>query len=128
MFEEFLRVKYTMTAQLLRPTEEKNAAGQKKVTYVTDDTVKCVVRPVSADGVRIAGTRETFYGSNWRDKEILKMNCAEEFPSTWRVKAIKREEDTVWEGEYNIAGTTPILDPFNNVVEWAYLLERVDYQ
>lgn len=103
--------------------------------------IPCIARGIVDGGIRVAGTTERF-GESYENIDFVKMWIPANIVVTKRDRITNirdrsgrvrwLDEEYYVPGEsaslratvFNVNGVTPLLDAYNNVVEWFVLLER----
>lgn len=117
------------------PQKDPDASTGQPELY----SFKCIARGIVDGGIRVSGTTERF-GEMYQNVDYIKVT----FPAN--VKLSKRDRITnvrdaagniIWREEeikgspptvFNVMGVTPILDPFNRLIESFALCERAERQ
>jgi hypothetical protein len=100
-------------------------------------TIPCMARGIVNAGIRAAATTESF-GDNYENVDYIKLKVPAYVTVTKRDRITnirqKKGGRILWKNEesdgratvFNVNGVVPIMDGFNNLLEWYVMLERTD--
>lgn len=101
-------------------------------------TFPCMARGIIDGGIRVAGTTERF-GDAYENIDYVRIKIPGYVKITKRDRVTNLREkkggQILWRDEerdgspptvFNVNGVTPVLDGFNNLIEWFVLLQRVE--
>lgn len=118
-------------------------SNSKKV--MVRENIPCIARGIVDGGIRVAGTTERF-GEGYENVDYVKMWLPANVLVTKRDRItnirdrhgrvqwlneeyyVPGDPDTLRATVFNVNGVTPLLDAYNNVVEWYVMLERAETQ
>ncbi len=134
-----LSSRYIYLVDVYDKRRETNKSGQIKYTWVLkQESVKCTVRTISNDGIRVSGTTERF-DEKYANVDWVTIVSKYQFSRSARITNIRKANtgEIIWKEEelagspatwFNVNGVMPVLDPFSNIVEWSTLASRAEVQ
>lgn len=127
--------RYGMLMDVMSITTAQSPSGEIQRDWTLSTTnVPCYARPLRATGTRLAGTGER-WGEEYADMGTIKVHCAIKLDRSSRITNIRDVNGVViWQEPngtptiFNVTGSSPVVEPFNNFTEWDNILLRADPQ
>ena len=106
--------------------------------YGTNGTIVCNIDTFSSASFRLQATTQVI-GNKYKDLQFLMLRCNESLPNSVKITNIrdkKTNEILFLEKElaavpptwFNSSGSSPIFDPFNEIIEYENTIHRAENQ
>lgn len=130
-----ITAKYNMTFDVMSITVIQKPSGAIDRTWAVSATgVSGMARGIQGQGVRVVGSTER-WSDNYSDVEVVKLRTQHKLSKRDRVINIRSSNGTIaWDEDsgvgtqFEVLGSTPIFDPWGNLVEYDVMLQRAEGQ
>lgn len=134
MLHCLLSARFNMLMDVQTQEKYQTESGEIHRSWATKDTdVACIARGISGGGIRVVGSTER-WGDRHEDVEYVKVQTKYNLSKRDRVTNIRSGNNRLaWEdnGEpivFDVVGSTPVIGPFGDLVEYDVLLTRAEIQ
>jgi hypothetical protein len=137
--------RYNMLADVLhQQITQDESTGQIKRSWFFVADIRCIARGISGGGIRVVGSTERYGGGEYTDVEWVKVQTAHNLSKRDRITNIRTVDHQgrvvlVWEDtryieeeaiaipiEFEVVGSSPVMDPFGRLIEYDALLQRAE--
>lgn len=129
-----LSARFNMKMDVLKQEKYQTESGEISRHWVAkDEEVPCIARGISGGGIRVVGSTER-WGDRHEDVEYVKIQTNYNVSKRDRIQNIRTSNGSLaWEDEgvgmvFDVVGSTPVLGPFGELIEYDVLVTKAEIQ
>lgn len=129
-----LSARFNMLMDVMKQENYQSESGEiQRRWLVKDADVNCIARGISGGGIRVVGSTER-WSETQDDVEYVKIQTNYNLSKRDRITNIRTGTGAVaWEDEgipiiFDVVGSTPVIGPFGQLVEYDVLVTRAEVQ
>jgi len=126
--------RFNMKMDVLSQEKFQSESGEIQRKWVAKDAdIPCMARGISGGGIRVVGSIER-WGDTHEDVEYVKIQTGYNLSKRDRLTNIRAANgDLAWEDNnvatvFDVIGSTPVLGPFGELIEYDVLATRAEIQ
>lgn len=127
-----LSARFNMLMDVQSQEKYQSESGEIQRSWVTKDTdVSCIARGISGGGIRVVGSTER-WGDRYEDVEYVKIQTNYNLSKRDRITNIRTSNGSLaWEDDgiamvFDVVGSTPVVGPFGELIEYDVLVTKAE--
>jgi len=127
-----ISARFNMKMDVLIQSNYQNESGEIiRGWNISTVGVPCIARGISGGGIRVVGSTERFSDTH-EDVEYVKIQTGYNLSKRDRISNIRSKGGLLaWEDNniaiiFDVVGSTPVLGPFGNIIEYDALVTRAE--
>lgn len=132
MMNCLISARFNMKMDVLSQQKVQAESGEIIRTWLPkEQDVSCIARGIAGGGIRVVGSTER-WGPTQEDVEYVKIQTTYNMTKRDRVTNIRGSNGTLaWEDDgvpivFEVLGSSPVVNPFGQIVEYDILVTRAE--